>query len=46
MKQKLSRFINVYFIQNEMIEFENIIILGNTLWFRSDRLYMIQILNY
>tara|TARA_B100002051_G_scaffold56384_1_gene52022 strand:- start:3 stop:785 length:783 start_codon:yes stop_codon:yes gene_type:complete len=37
MKQKLSRFINVYFIQNEIIELENTIILGNTLWFRSDR---------
>ena len=37
MKQQLSQFNNVYFIQNEIIEFDNVIILGNTLWCRSNR---------
>ena len=37
MKENLSSFKNVHFIQNDMIEYDNTIILGNTLWCKSNK---------
>jgi len=40
MKENLKVFKNVYFIQNSVFEFDNNIILGNTLWCKTDRTIM------
>ena len=40
MEENLKKFKNVYFIQNSIFEFDDNIILGNTLWFKSDRTIM------
>ena len=37
MKENLSHLKNVHFIQNDIIEYDNTIILGNTLWFQSNK---------
>lgn len=36
-KENLSHLKNIHFIQNNMIEYDNTIILGNTLWFESNK---------
>jgi predicted phosphodiesterase len=40
MKENLKVFKNVYFIQNSIFEFDNNIILGNTLWCKTNRTIM------
>ena len=37
MKENLKQYKNIHFIQNSMFEFKDTIILGNTLWCKTDK---------